>query len=500
MMGMTRLLLLAVVALAAQAAAAAAAAEGRTMVFGGVGEKSVGPPARYFTQWQDHFDGTNVNTWQQAYYVNDTFWKGDANAPVFLCVGGEGPPIDGSVVVSSVHCNGAVEMLPETGAIMFAVEHRYYGCHNMSACPVTSFLKPKDALRFLSSRQALADLAGFHAYATATYGLKPTNKWVSFGGSYPGMLAGWFRLKFPHLVHASVASSAPVQAIVDMVGYNDVVAEAYAVSNNNVGGSPACRKAIADGHAMIGQMFSSDSGRTRLANLFGHNAKWYENKLNQASFAGFGVAYFPAQGNDPACTDPACNIGRICAVMTNTSLGDEVSRLAAIRNMQDEWLSQPFETVNRKHSLMHAAGNDAELPDFWSWQVCTEFGFFQTCEVGSKCFFTQGYDTLQSQMEFCSAVFGIPATKVRQNIADSNLYYGGRNSGGSCLIYPNGEVDPWHAQSILNSTNPNVKTLWVPGASHHAWTHPSLPTDQPSVVAARKAIRDYVTSTLNQEC
>lgn len=33
-------------------------------------------------------------------------------------------------------------------------------------------------------------------------------------------LAGWFRLKFPQLIHASIASSAPVQAKVDMNEYN----------------------------------------------------------------------------------------------------------------------------------------------------------------------------------------------------------------------------------------------------------------------------------------
>jgi serine protease 16 len=36
------------------------------------------------------------------------------------------------------------------------------------------------------------------------------------------MLAGWFRLKFPQLIHASIASSAPVQAKVDMNEYNDM--------------------------------------------------------------------------------------------------------------------------------------------------------------------------------------------------------------------------------------------------------------------------------------
>jgi serine protease 16 len=153
-------------------------------------EDPVYPAPRYFSQDQDHFDGTNVNTWLQAYYVNDTFWTPGSDAPVFLCVGGEGPPLDGSVVVSSLHCNDAVELLPRTGALMLALEHRYYGCHNMSACPVTSWTGP-NPLKYLSSRQALADLAGFHEFAVGEFNLTDANKWVTFGGSYPGMLSGW---------------------------------------------------------------------------------------------------------------------------------------------------------------------------------------------------------------------------------------------------------------------------------------------------------------------
>ena len=80
-----------------------------------------GPPPRYFTTLVDHFDKGNMRTWQQAYYVNDTFWVPGSDAPVFVCVGGEGPPLDGSVVVSSPHCSNAVDWLPETGALMFAV-------------------------------------------------------------------------------------------------------------------------------------------------------------------------------------------------------------------------------------------------------------------------------------------------------------------------------------------------------------------------------------------
>eukprot|EP00755_Sulcionema_specki_P021798 Sspe_Gene.74964::Locus_46842_Transcript_1_1_Confidence_1.000_Length_1086::g.74964::m.74964 len=291
---------------------------------------------RFFEQYQDHFDGTNANTWQQAYYVNDTYWTPGSAAPVFLCVGGEGPPLDGSVVSNSVHCNNAVEWLKETGALMFAVEHRYYGCHNRSACPVAD-PTAKGGLKYLSSRQALGDLARFHSFAVREYNLTAKNKWVTWGGSYPGMLAGWFRLKFPHLIHASVASSAPVEAQLDMRGYNDVLAEAYTVSNNGVGGSLQCMKNIADGHRVIGEMFNSTSGRERLASLFGRSADWYSSWDNQAMFAGNGVAMFPAQSNDPSCQQPACNIGKICEIMTDSSLGDNVAKLAQVVKKQTAW-------------------------------------------------------------------------------------------------------------------------------------------------------------------
>lgn len=158
--------------------------------------------------------------------MNDTFWTGAASgAPVFLCVGGEGPPLTGASVVNSVHCSNAAEWLPETGALMLALQHRYYGCFNASACPVPDVSAP-GALKFLSSRQAVGDVARFLEVVAQQYSLTSANKIVSWGGSYPGMLASFVRLKLPHLVHAAVSSSAPVQAQLDMRGYFDVVAAA----------------------------------------------------------------------------------------------------------------------------------------------------------------------------------------------------------------------------------------------------------------------------------
>jgi serine protease 16 len=154
------------------------------------------PTAEVFpTQRQDHFSGDNANMWGQFYYVNSTFWKGPSSkAPVFLCVGGEGPAFDGSVVVDSVHCSNAAEWLEETGALMVALQHRYYGCHadvgedsKLLDCPIDGFTdNANEDLKYLSSHQALSDVANFHEYIVEKYALTNDNKWISFGGSYPG--------------------------------------------------------------------------------------------------------------------------------------------------------------------------------------------------------------------------------------------------------------------------------------------------------------------------
>ena len=104
----------------AEAAAAAAAAASANM--------SSAPrdaSEQWFNQTLDHFDRTNHGSFSQRFFYNASFF--DGTGPVFLCVGGEGPPLDASVLVASPHCNDMVELAPRVGALMLAIEHRYYG-------------------------------------------------------------------------------------------------------------------------------------------------------------------------------------------------------------------------------------------------------------------------------------------------------------------------------------------------------------------------------------
>ncbi|MEE6523069.1 hypothetical protein FKM82_021797, partial [Ascaphus truei] len=107
-----------------------------------------------------------------------------------------------------------VDLAQTHNALLVSLEHRYYGA---SINPDGLTL---EAIRFLSSQQALADLASFHLFISQKYNLTRQNTWICFGGSYPGSLSAWFRLKFPHLVYAAVASSAPVRAELDFTAYN----------------------------------------------------------------------------------------------------------------------------------------------------------------------------------------------------------------------------------------------------------------------------------------
>lgn len=72
------------------------------------------------------------------------------------------------------------------------------------------------SLAFLSSEQALADLASF--IEAMGDKLSQGTRWIVFGGSYPGSLAAWVRARYPHLVHAAMSASGPLLAISDFQG------------------------------------------------------------------------------------------------------------------------------------------------------------------------------------------------------------------------------------------------------------------------------------------
>jgi len=450
------------------------------------------PLTFYYTQQNlDHFDAQNNRTWTQRFFVNASFW--DGTGPIFLCVGGEGPPLESDVVVTGdVHCADMVNLAPNVSALMVAVEHRYYG----ESIPTEDFSTPN--LKWLSSRQALADLAQIHGYINEMWGATDTTRWVSWGGSYPGMLSAWFRLKYPHLVFAAVSSSAPVRAEANMEGYNDVVGQSIAAPI--VGGSQKCLDVVTAAFTQVGLQLGNEAGRRSLEMQFNVCVKFaLDNVNNQMEFTEELSYLFPAQSNDPACTTLGCNISSVCnAIMLNESYGvDPVSRLAALNYIMHDGECLPI-----NYDLYLVALKDPTIRGgverIWFYQTCTEFGFYQTCDPTSTCPFTSNpwLSTLQSNFVECQWAFDLTPNEIQYRINMSNAVYGSDHTAGYRIFFVNGQIDPWHANSVLQPLSPYEPALWVQGSSHHYWTHPPEPTDSIYIVQARETIWAQVISWL----
>ena len=140
-------------------------------------------------------------------------------------------------------------------ALMIDVGVRFYG----QSLP-TEDSSTKN-LAYLSSDQALADLARIIPYIKHRLN-SPHSKVITFGGSYPGNLSGWFRLKYPSITQGSIASSAPVRAEENFSQYMDVVAEALLYF-----GGQACYNAFEEAANDIAHLASGGAGSDGMAKL-----------------------------------------------------------------------------------------------------------------------------------------------------------------------------------------------------------------------------------------
>jgi thymus-specific serine protease len=542
----------------------------------------------YTQQSLDHFRLQDDRTFSQRYFYTDRFVRrgvshhncSNGNEQVqrqqrrqqkqhkqkefaFLCVGGEGPALDKSVLVDSVHCTGDMIELAKilyteynASVHLYALEHRYYGksyptcffnnntnTNDESSSSSSSSPISNENLVYLSSRQSLADLSNFVSTMNAARCCKKTMlRWVTFGGSYPGMLAAWARLQFPHLIHAAVSNSAPIQAQLDFPEYNSHVS--WALQYDTVGGSRTCLDIVHDGHAEVARRVLDPTRHVQMASDFNLcNATSLANPKNVQLFLGDGVYDPGAQDNDPSCSIsskplPRCNIAKKCQALVDAKTTYGLTSYETLR-----WIVQQDQsghdckvldwqgTLDRMASTQFSSDNDNRGGlRSWIWQTCTEFGFYQTCQLDSDCPFGRGWHNVSQDLEICNYAFGVHESHVIKAVQETLAYYGGWKLKATRVLSVNGNVDPWselalvpphdrNKQSISSTTStarrrnndaspdddddddddnhdPDRPTWMVPGASHHFWTHAVKDTDSPEVVQARQVIYKTVLGWL----
>ncbi|XP_078236223.1 thymus-specific serine protease isoform X1 [Pogona vitticeps] len=432
----------------------------------------------------DHFNREVHQMFNQRFWVNTQYWQ-IPSSPVFLYIGGES-----GLSVFSVLAGHHVDLAEKYGALVVALEHRFYGA---SLNP--DGLQDRN-LQFLSSQQALSDLVSFHRLVTQKYSLTANNTWICFGGSYPGSLAAWFRLKFPHLVFAAVASSAPVRAQLDFTGYNKVVAAS--LSNPVVGGSKECLEAVMEAFLSVqhlvraGQLTTLAKDFRSCGALEGFN-DCLEMLSNLADIFMGAVQY----NNEGGALWG--NVASLCRIMINNNTGSPYQRLIEANNVFVENLKSTC--VENSHAKTLEELRNTSITGIgvgerqWYFQTCTEFGYYQTCE-DPTCPFSHLLN-LTFSLDICQQVFNISSRNTQDAVSFTNDYYGADHPKASRVLFVNGDIDPWHALSIVKNQSRSELALLINGTAHCADMISPKPTDPQPLIQAREKITSQVGEWLN---
>ncbi|KAK0076431.1 hypothetical protein PV326_010783 [Microctonus aethiopoides] len=440
------------------------------------------PKELWFQQHLDHFDPTNAKSWPQRYFVNSEYYK--ENGPVFVMIGGEGEANATWMVEGQW-----IEYAKQYKALCFQLEHRFYGKSHP-----TSDLSVKN-LVYLTSEQALADLAYFIEEMTHLHQIPADTKWIMFGGSYPGSLAAWMRVKYPHLVHGAVSSSGPLLAQIDFQQYFVVVESALKTH------SQACVDAISAANNQIHIMLHSPLGHQNLNKKFklcdpidpsgtkrNDISNLYETLANN-----FAEVVQYNKDNRQSSKIKNYTIDTICDILVNETKGIPVDRLAEINSLlleanMEKCLDYKYSKMIDELRNISWKSEMAEGGRQWFYQTCTEFGFFQTSTARPKLFSeTFPVDFFIQQ---CTDVFGprYNIHLVEKGVERTNILYGGLHLSTTNVVYVHGSIDPWHALGITNSSNIQTPSIYINGTAHCANMYPASADDLPQLKLARQQI------------
>lgn len=219
-----------------------------------------------------------------------------------------------------------------------------------------------------------------------SYNLTDDNRWIAFGGSYPGSLAAWLREKYAHLVHGSISTSGPLLRV-----HYKVVVDSLATYKKADCVTPV-RKAIQQIDILMKHMI----GQRKLNEeyqLCDPVEKSIENPLDIANlFEGLasdfaGVVQYNKDNRD----NNHISIDDICDLMTNQTIGPPVTRLAAVNRMllkENNQTCFDFKYDKMVAEMKNVSWN-AEVANGmrqWTYQTCTEFGFYQTSDTAEAVF------------------------------------------------------------------------------------------------------------------
>ncbi|CAJ0941657.1 unnamed protein product, partial [Mesorhabditis belari] len=427
----------------------------------------------------DHFAYASTNVFKIRCELNlDHYVDG---GPIFFYPGNEGT-ITGFMTATGIMWDLAANF---NAAVLFA-EHRYYGAS--SPFGKENDYKNVATMAYLTSEQALADYAqllislkgGNTAYAGKTF--NSTNKVVLFGGSYGGMLAAWFRMKYPHLAVGAWASSAPLKYFneggVDWGAFDDVTTRTFidsGASYNNVKNGWTALRNLAkttDGQKFLNDLFNVTDNSTIKDSASGENLVGYVREAIEY----MAMVDYPYETNflEPMPGFPVKVASQFLKDEGNWTDKELAIMLFKASNIYYNYYNDSsYQACLDPEKCGDPGTSELGDPLGWPWQECTEI-VIEQCARNSSFFFDECTDRpLELLYQMCNDTFGkLGWTRPLMRYNAVRDLYGLDISAYSNIILTQGHLDPWSVGGYkagdpgVNGQN-GIYVVEIPGSAHH---------------------------------
>jgi len=398
------------------------------------------------------------------------------------------------------------------GPLILYPEHRYYG----ESLPFGDKTFRKENMYGLTVSQAMEDFIAILQDVKAQYyptgagrSHPPHPRVLAFGGSYGGMLSAWLRVRYPHVIYAAYAASAPVHTDLktdeEQFGFFDVVL------NDFSGALPdeLCTKQLGLAFTALRSKGATDAGRLEVSKSLGlcdvlkspEDVRQTQFWIVQAMVA-MSMLDYPEASNFMSDM-PAWPVATSCNAILSRyekDSSDLLGQLGAFMNVAYNSTGRLscFDVKSNAQCADRSGCGDPSDPPAWAYQACTELSMNIRVRPGNGVIPT---DVLFSDEEIkadCMKRFGV----IPDPDAISRQFgqFCPCSDVGSRILWTNGDLDPWGSGGVSPDSprvaDQNVALLVQDGAHHLELREPKPKTDPPGVVTVRSQIRKVVSMWL----
>ncbi|XP_055493171.1 lysosomal Pro-X carboxypeptidase-like isoform X1 [Leucoraja erinacea] len=461
--------LLATVAMAMAVLISASAPPSSLRGGGGRSAQQFDYKTRYFDQKIDHFGFVEDSTFKQRYLIANKYWNKDGG-PILFYTGNEGD--------IAWFCNNTGfmwDISKELGAMLVFAEHRYYGESLPFGKKTFSNL---NNLNYFTSEQALADFAVLIRNLKETIPGAQNSPVIAIGGSYGGMLAAWFRMKYPNIVVGALAASAPIWLFEDLTpceAFSNIVTKDFLKSGKG------CAESIRHSWDAINNLSSKAEDLKFLSSIFHLCSPLQESDIVifkswlVNTWVNFAMMDYPYEANflQPL---PAWPIKVVCNFLRDPLLPAK----SLLQNIYQA-VNVYYNYTGTVACLNISETSTSNLDDQgWYYQTCTEM-VMPSCTNGVNDMFEPMTWNLQVFSDNCKKDWGL-----RPRPHWMTTVYGGKSIGShSNIIFSNGGLDPWSSGGVTKSISDTLVAIFIPEGAHHLDLRSNNKHDPPSVRKAR---------------